>query len=72
MRATSQRVARLEQLATPEQRTRIIVLQQGETQNEALVRLGISRALLGAEELRGHRILWVKWAGWSSSRSGFP
>ena len=72
MRATSQRVARLEQLAMPEQRTRIIVLQQGETQNEALARLGISRALLGAEELRGYRILWVKWAGWSSSRSSFP
>ncbi len=63
MRATSQRVARLEQLAMPEQRTRIIVLQQGETQNEALARLGISRALLGAEEFRGYRILWVKWAG---------
>ncbi len=63
MRATSQRVARLEQLTMPEQRTRIIVLEQGETQNEALARLGISKALLDAEELRGYRILWVKWAG---------
>ena len=63
MRATSQRVARLEQLTMPEQRTRIVVLEQGETQNEALARLGISKALLDAEELRGYRILWVKWAG---------
>jgi hypothetical protein len=63
VRATSQRVARLEQLTMPEQRTRIIVLEQGETQNEALARLGISKALLDAEELRGYRILWVKWAG---------
>jgi hypothetical protein len=63
VRATSQRVARLEQLTMPEQRTRIVVLEQGETQNEALARLGISKALLDAEELRGYRILWVKWAG---------
>jgi hypothetical protein len=59
----SVRIKKLERLTKPEELPRIIVLEQGETLGQALLRLHITPEILDSERKRDRKIIWVRWAG---------
>ena len=63
MQTISVRIKKLERLTKPEELPRIIVLEQGETPGQALLRLQITPEILDSERKRARKILWVRWAG---------
>ena len=63
MQTISERIKKLERLTKPEELPRIIVLEQGETPGQALLRLQIAPEILDSERKRARKILWVRWAG---------
>lgn len=63
MQTISVRIKKLERLTKPEELPRIIVLEQGETPSQALLRLYITPEILDSERKRARKILWVRWAG---------
>jgi hypothetical protein len=63
MQAAKTRLGRLEQKVLPEQLPRLIVLNPGETQADAILRLGLAVDALEKERLERRKIIWIRWAG---------
>ena len=61
MRGIKTRLEHLERKSYPEQEPRLIVLKPGETNNDAIARLGINADKLRLERKGGRRIIWVRW-----------
>ncbi len=63
MKTVKARLDRLECRANPRRQPRLILLNPGEVQSEALTRLGIPEGRLAFERQEGRKIIWIRWAG---------
>lgn len=63
MSTLERRLSRLEKQSQPRLIPRIVVLNPGESQGAALVRLNLASSLLEMEARQGRQLIFIRWAG---------
>lgn len=56
------RLRKLERKLVKVEQPRLLVLEPGETKEDALARMGVSMETIKIEQQKGRRVIWIRWA----------